>query len=180
PASRDLSRTLLLPESSASTKAAIDAAAELEERATSELTGCGLAGPFKVRTSLDVRYEGQSFELNVPLTKSWKRAFIQAHERQYHFDRGDAPGEIVNVRVRLEAKHRAPKLPGVSPTGKPKPTGKSGAALIYDRGTLAVGVKLSGPAIVTELSSCLYLKPGWTLKVTPAGQLILTPARKVN
>ncbi|MCA8934819.1 MAG: hydantoinase/oxoprolinase family protein, partial [Planctomycetes bacterium] len=148
PASRDLSRTLLLPESSANTKAAIDAAVELEKRAASELTSCGLQGPFKVRATLDVRYEGQSFELNVPLTKSWKRAFIQAHERQYHFDRGDAPGEIVNVRVRLEAKHRAPKLPGVSPTGKPKPTGKSGAALIYDRGTLAVGVKLSGPAIV--------------------------------
>lgn len=178
PASRDLSRTLLLQESSAATESAIHAAAELEQRAANELTVCGLKGPFKVKTSLDVRYQGQSFELNVPLTKSWKRAFTKAHERQYHFDRGDAPAEIVNVRVRLEAKQRPVKLPPVTATGKPQSSGKSGASKIYDRETLAVGSKLAGPAIITELSSCLYLNAGWSLRVTPAGQLKLTRVRK--
>lgn len=180
PASRDLSRTLLLHETAAAIEVARNAAADLQQRAAEELTACGLVGPFKVKASLDVRYQGQSFELNVPLTKSWRREFAQAHERQYHFNRGDAPTEIVNVRVRVEARQRAVKLPGYAAAGKAEPTGRSGAAPIYDRESLAVGLSLAGPAIVTELSSCLYLKAGWSLKVTPAGQLKLTRSRKAR
>lgn len=173
PASRDLSRTVLLRETPGHYGHAKEAGDELRSRAEAELRDCGLKGPFKTKPSLDVRYSGQSFELNVPLTKGWKRAFIKEHERQFNFDRGDAPAEIVNVRVRVEAKQAAPGLPPVRATGRPKPAGKSGDAPVYGREGLPVGSSLKGPAVVTELSGCLYLKPGWKLTVTKAGQLVL-------
>ncbi|MCA8911115.1 MAG: hydantoinase/oxoprolinase family protein [Planctomycetes bacterium] len=177
PASRDLSRTLLAGDDADAFATAEAAALELEARAVDELKSCGLIGPFKTNASLDVRYLGQSFELNVPLKKTWKRAFIKAHERQFYFDRGDAPAEIVNVRVRVEAKQRAPKLPSVTAKGKPKATGNSSRAPVFERESMAVGAKLKGPAIITELSSCLYLKQGWKLEVTSSGQLALTGDR---
>ncbi|MCA8915254.1 MAG: hydantoinase/oxoprolinase family protein [Planctomycetes bacterium] len=177
PASRDLSRTLLIPESGNAYSFARSQGEALAKRAKTELKASGIAGRFDTHISVDARYVGQSFELNVPLSKSWKREFNRAHERQFHFDRGDAQAEIVNVRVRVEARGRSFTLPFESASGKAIPVRRStGGVPVYSRDALPVGSWLNGPAIVTELSSCLYLKRGWVLKVTPAGQLMLLRA----
>ena len=178
PASRDLSRTFLMQESETAFDAVMTAADELISRGESELRDCGLTGKLRSSATLDVRYVGQSFELNVPLNKSWKRAFIKAHEKQFHFDRGDAPAEIVNVRIRVEANQRAPKIPLSLPKAKARPISKAeGGEPVYERSGLPVGASLRGPAIITELSTCVYLKKGWTLKVTESGQLLLNRGR---
>jgi N-methylhydantoinase A len=174
PASRDLSRTLLLPESAPGIyETARAAASELKQRAETELRQCGLQGPFKTNQSADVRYVGQSFELNVPLTKGWKRAFEKAHDECFWSYHGGGTVEIVNVRVHVQARPGSVTLPPVGATGRATPAGKSGAVPVYERASLGAGKTLTGPAIVTELSSCLYLKRGWRLKVTPSGQLML-------
>ncbi|MBX3473385.1 MAG: hydantoinase/oxoprolinase family protein [Planctomycetes bacterium] len=179
PASRDLSRTLLLPESKASLVRAKKVARELENRATGELRACGLKGPFDTQVSLDVRYQGQSFELNVPLRPDWKQRFDVEHQRQFYFDRVGEPAEIVNVRLRVAARHRTPVLKFRAPVGKPKAWCQSSSGEpVYAREDLPAGFRLQGPAIVTELSSCLYLNTGWTLKVSKAGQLLLNRSRK--
>lgn len=174
PATRDLSRTLLQPESTGAFQAASAVGNELKQRGVSDLRSCGLSGPFTCQVTVDARYVGQSFELSVPLTKNWKRAFIKEHNRQFSFDRGDAPAEIVNVRVRVESKRTSPRATPPAGKGAPRPVGKSGTVPIYERNSLALGAKLHGPAIVTELSSCLYLNKGWKLQVTQAGQLKLS------
>lgn len=174
PASRDLSRTLLLHEGDKALDAATRVADELENRATQELSACGLPGPFSCHASLDVRYVGQSFELSVPLCPEWKARFGKEHEAQFGFKRDAEAVEVVNVRVQVTAKHTPPTIaPGAHARGAPKPTGTSGGAPVYDRAALAVGATLKGPAIVTELSSCLYLKTGWRMTVTKSGQLLL-------
>lgn len=181
PASRDLSRTLLLPESRTALARARAVARELERRALGELRASGLKGPFQVRAGLDVRYQGQSFELNVPLGPDWKRDFEAEHQRQYHFARRGAPAEMVNVRVRVSAQRRAPGLCPDTPRTPPAPWCRSSVGEpVYARDDLPAQLELRGPAIVTELSSCLYLNAGWTLRVTTSGQLLLTrsPRRK--
>lgn len=178
PASRDLSQTVLLGDGVDAFTQARHAAKLLLKRGKADLLDCGLKGPFRTHSSVDVRYRGQSFELNVPLTPGWKREFEREHLRQYQFKRRGAPVEIVNVRVRIEAPAHAPKLPPVAARGVPRPAGVQGKAAVYDRDSLAVGTVLIGPAIVTELSSCLYLKQGWKLTVTESGQLLLTPGSK--
>ncbi len=178
PASRDLSQTLLVTEDWTAFRAARAAAGVLEKRAKAELRECGLKGPFDVQASADVRYVGQSFELNVPLTKDWKARFEALHEKQFYFELKGHAAEIVNVRVRVEARTNPPAVPSLKKSrSKPVPYRKSGGAPVYDRDTLSAGAKLSGPAIVTELSSCLYLKKGWKLNVTTAGQMLLKALR---
>lgn len=174
PASRDLSRTLLLPQSRAALARGKAVARELQSRAAGEMRDCGLTGPLDTQASLDVRYAGQSFEVNVPLRRDWKRLFDAEHQRQFHFARPEAAAEIVNVRVRVAARARGLRVPVSLPGARPGPWCRSFTGEpVYDRQTLPAGFKLAGPAIITELSSCLYLNAGWNLKVSPCGQLVL-------
>lgn len=174
PASRDLSRTLLLPEGARALQAATRAGKELAAHASDDLRRCGLKGPFTTDVSIDVRYLGQSFELNVPLSRDWKRAFEAAHQREFHFAREGSPAEIVNVRVRVSARVPRPQAESRTRKGQPKLwTRAASGEPVYHRDDLPTGHELAGPLIVTELSSCLYVNRGWKLRVTGSGQLLL-------
>ncbi|MBK9975322.1 MAG: hydantoinase/oxoprolinase family protein [Planctomycetes bacterium] len=180
PASRDLSRTVLLAQSRPALARVKSVANELSRRAVLELRACGLKGPFATQASLDVRYQGQSFELNVPLVADWRQRFDAEHERQFFFHRATAPAEIVNVRVRVSARHHAPVFKFKSPVGRPEPWCQSSSGEpVYAREELPTGFALQGPAIITELSSCLYVKTGWNLKVSKTGQLLLTRKKQM-
>lgn len=174
PASRDFSRTLLLSDADRKCFArAQRAAREMELRGSSELRACGLKGPFKNAASLDARYAGQSFELNVPLKANWRKLFDAAHKKEFGDAYPERRAEIVNVRLRVSAQTlarlSAPKLP----TGKPRAKKWKGVP-VYERDALPAGFKLRGPAIVTELSSCLWLAKGWKFEVKKSGAMLLT------
>src|SRR5690606_17335803 len=63
----------------------------------------------EVEVTLDMRYRGQSYELQVPGCRLddeaalavCVQAFHKAHERAYGYSRSDRPVQIVNVRVTL-------------------------------------------------------------------------------
>lgn len=174
PASRDFSRTLLLSDADKGcTSLAQRAARALQKRGISELRACGLKGPFKSVVSLDARYAGQSFELNVPLKANWRRLFDDAHKREFGDAYTERRAEIVNVRVRVSAQTLAqlpvPKLP----TSKPQAERWKGVP-VYARDALPQGFNARGPAIITELSSCLWLAKGWRLEVKKSAALVLT------
>jgi N-methylhydantoinase A len=174
PASRDFSRTLLLSDADRKCFASAQRAArEMELRGSSELRACGLKGPFKNAASLDARYAGQSFELNVPLKANWRKLFDAAHKKEFGDAYPERRAEIVNVRLRVSAQTlarlSAPKLP----TGKPRAKKWKGVP-VYERDALPAGFKLRGPAIVTELSSCLWLAKGWKFEVKKSGAMLLT------
>ena len=52
------------------------------------------------RLSLDMRYLGQAYELNVPANENIVEAFHQAHQQRYGYHNKNAGVEIVNVRCR--------------------------------------------------------------------------------
>ena len=176
PASRDLSHTVLVPGDDDGYDVAVDVSRQLAERAEHDLRDGGVKGRFKTVQSIDIRYEGQSFDLNVPLTKYWRRDFEKAHNRVYETDsREQADCEIVAVRVRVEAGTRAEKaISWKSPVKKGKPVSECNGMRVFERNSLKVGQKIAGPAIVTELSTCVYVKAGWNLAVAESGQLILS------
>lgn len=173
PASRDFSRTLFLSDTdSKCLQKAQRAAVPLEERGVRELRACGLVGPFKGAASLDVRYAGQSFELSVPLKSNWRSLFDAAHKCEFGDSHPERRAEIVNVRVRVSAVIRVglpePKLPKGEPRAE-----MWHRAPVFERDVLPRGFKVRGPAIVTELSSCLWLARGWKLEVTKSGAMVL-------
>jgi N-methylhydantoinase A len=144
----------------------------------------------EIRMMIDARYDGQNFEVSVPLERldvdglqSMIDSFRRQHMREHGYDVSGRPTEIVNCRVQAigrvaKVKHRAPvPAPGVdSIKGRRKVY--FGAELgwldtnIYRRGQLAAGESIAGPAIVEEMSSTLVLQPGQTLRVDALGNLI--------
>jgi N-methylhydantoinase A len=146
------------------------------------------SGSIKIHRSLDMRYSGQSYELNVPFTGDIISAFHRAHEKRYgYFDRARAC-DVVNIRARFTGLTLKSTLPKLS-HGGPNPAtalvtkslvlfhGRRKLTLIYDRSRLRAGNRILGPAIVTEYSATTLIPPDWSGRVDRTGNLILEPRR---
>ena len=148
------------------------------------------AGPATFRPAADMRYVGQSYEIEVPVEPAWLAAggggailtaFHHAHERAFgHADR-EAPAEIVNLRVQLRAAR--PRVPlaeipaGASPV--PRTTrrvwldGRPTEARVFDRAALGRGARLVGPVIVEQPDTTVLVPAGHVGDVDRFGNLVL-------
>ena len=138
--------------------------------------------------SADLRYNGQAFEVRVPLGDSPQEtvaAFHDAHERLYGYcfrDRSEQRVEWVNLRVTGVGPIRRPVLRALPARGGvPAPAGSRPVffestvdAAVYRRDDLAPGQVVPGPAIVEEYGSTVPLHPGFTATVDPLGNLVVT------
>jgi len=145
------------------------------------------------RCHIDARYEGQNFEVVVPLAdgrdeslERFLQAFAQGHEREYGYALGGKPVEIVNCR--LQALGAVPKAPLSALT---VPPGTLDDALrerrqvyfgaqcgwvdtpIYARSRLATSTVVAGPAVIEEMSSTVALAPGHRAQVDAIGNLVV-------
>jgi len=175
---RDYSRTVMLP-----AHADLEEVfAELEERGQSEFKAEQLSG-FCLR-SLDLRYQGQGYELNVPFGANVLDAFHDLHRLRYGFAKEEHEVEVVNVRVRMVASSQPfdpVRRPIVRGDGQQALTGHRPVFFhgephytpVYNRGALVPGDSFSGPAIITEYSSATILPPGDRLRVDALDNLMI-------
>lgn len=136
----------------------------------------------RVEPSLDLRYRGQSYTLNLPwtglesITESFHRRHLDAYGHRLRL-----PVELVNLRVRVQAPTRRLILPQVAPS----PRGRSpGRRLVgygctepvpaLSRAELIGGPPIDGPALVTDPVSTLWVAPGWRVLGDALGNLWLT------
>jgi len=179
------SRTLLISEDDPDGAARMEEAfGELEAEATGRLESDGV-DPASLRTtrSVDARFRGQSFELQVPAVE-WPRAFREAHRLRYGHAREDRPLEAVTLRV--ESSAAAPTLPPrrLEAAAEPPPL-IDGSAWVNGewqtvprvwRTELRAGHRLTGPLLVLEYSATTWVPPEWVLEALPAGGLLLRRA----
>ncbi len=84
---------------------------ELVRQGEEELHREGVAPEQAVITrTVDVRYVGQSFDLEVPLTPEFRQDFDRLHQERYGYQQPEAPVEMVNVRVRAIGQVRPPSI----------------------------------------------------------------------
>jgi N-methylhydantoinase A len=92
-----------------------EAFTRLEDEARTQLAAEGFAGPaVRIERSADCRYQGQSFELTVPVTPgvTIEETFGREHERTYGHRAGpDEPVEIVSLRVVGRGLSDRPRVP---------------------------------------------------------------------
>lgn len=129
----------------------------LETRAEKEFATEGWSRRPKHIRSIDVRYRGQGYELNVPANASVIREFHELHRQRYGYVHLEREVELVTLRLRSIVKSPQRKISQETSTPKATalktlPRSKEGVT-IYDRETLPIGKRLSGPAIVTEYSA---------------------------
>jgi len=138
-----------------------------------------------VRNSLDVRYQGQSYTLNVawqqeqdePIESCISR-FHQVHEKRYGHQL-ELPVELVNIRVALRAHTTPITFPRLQnkPPAKPVDSvflcGINHPVARFERKDLAPGQEITGPALITETVSTTLVAPGWKSTTDTWGNLLL-------
>ena len=108
---RDYSRSVLNQDPAA-------AFADLEATALNEMRDQGYADMTIIR-SLDMRYVGQSYELNVPESRSDE--FDSTHERRYGYCHSGRATEAVTARVKVIGKTPRSERPDLtSPSAQPR------------------------------------------------------------
>lgn len=146
--------------------------------------------------SIDLRYQGQGYELNVPAgadadvgegaVEEIRERFDQAHEQLFGHSAKTEPAEAVNYRVR--ATVRVPKF-SMQRRGRaagPASDAKIGErevyfdrasgmtpAPVYDRALLAPGHEVAGPAVVEQLDSTTVVYPGQRAVVDDYRNLVI-------
>ena len=142
-------------------------------------------GSLVVERSVDLRYKGQGYELNVPYGSEAERKFHLQHERRFGFADRSRPLEIVNVRLRVSAPAESYEfaetllVPGdgsqaLSGTREIYFDGAWGKAATYNRDHLRPGDAIQGPALIGEYTSTTVLPPGCSLEVDCRGNLLIS------
>ena len=136
-----------------------------------------------IRT-LDMRYAGQGYELNVPWSKDFVAAFHALHAERYGYSDPSRSVEVVNVRVRMASVTDEPVVEpaevqeghGTQAVQKEKKIyyeGEWRSGKIYDRALLHAGDSFTGPAVITEYSATTFLPPNARLRVDQWLNLII-------
>jgi len=181
PRGRQLSRTLgtpLLEQDDALLHIQLQ---RLVEQGRDELLAEGVtADAIQAAFSLDLRYLGQRFTLNVDYHGVTQAAedFHQAHRRRFGHAL-NTPVELVNVRVALSAgSHPIPLAASSSgPAGGPLEqallVGEPQPAPVWRREDLEVGQSFSGPLLVIDRVASTYVARGWRGSRHASGSLLL-------
>jgi N-methylhydantoinase A len=163
--------------------------AQLQKKAFEDFRVEGWRGAPRLERSIDVRYRGQGFELNVPFTAKLLTDFHALHQRRYGYSHPGREVELVTLRLRGAVPSEI-KLPRFGQSQKARPShspkariffnGRSHSTAIISRESLnpSRGPKLRGPAIVTEYSATTVIPPGFGGHVDRAGNLVITVPAK--
>ena len=133
----------------------------------------------------DLRYRGQAFELTVPaddLDELGAR-FAQLHRRRYGFDLPDEPVQLVNMRLSATVAGAKPRLTSTPVAAEATPERRRAYVddgwtdlAVFRRDTLAVGARITGPAIVEFPEATCLVRSAWNATVDAAGALVVERA----
>jgi N-methylhydantoinase A len=173
---------------------ALFAEMELGARRQLEIEGFD-AGAQRLLRSLDLRYRGQAFELNVTLPEAAvaaagaglaevEDAFHRAHRAAYGHENRDATVELVNARLTAYGvvpkpaadRYRSAATSLDDALIERRRVWFGGAVAecpVWERDRLPERARLRGPAIIEEFGATTVLPPGWTASVDEPGNLLL-------
>ncbi len=166
---------------------------ELESEASRWIKAEGnTVGRIGFTASLDPRYQGQAFDLQVAISDLLRRKpnaaaigefFHREHEKVYGFREPETPIEITTVRLRVTGRILPIRLPTVPSGEAARPRGNRRVchrgrhlvARLYDRSDLGFEDRIKGPAIVEQEATTVWVLPGWAASVDQIGNLVLGP-----
>src|SRR5579864_8812708 len=172
----------------------------LEKSAVQDFSAESWPGRPRYHRTIDLRYRGQGYELNIPFSKNLVRDFETEHLRRYGYAHPNREIELVTLRVRaaLESRKmnvgsrkadttpvhvgtavlghsgRRAKLGSLTPEAPVHFDGKTLKTKIYSRDELAPRRIYSGPAIITEYSATTVIPPTVRFRADKANNLIIS------
>ncbi|KAH6639235.1 Hydantoinase/oxoprolinase-domain-containing protein [Boeremia exigua] len=151
----------------------------------------------------DMRYQGQAMTLTVDFSEDDARdashllehlraKFNKAHEHQFAFSHANVELEIMRLRVRVTD---ASEEVAIKPVGKAASStppqdavvskqsiiyeGKKVEATFWDREKITkAGIKIAGPAVITEMDSNTLILPGYFGEIDNMGNILIWPEKQ--
>jgi len=180
PPSRELSHSCIQDLLSSNLEQIENVFLNLQMRGIKDMQAELIAKPECLR-SLDLRYQGQSFTLNLGWSKNLKnieQAFHQLHKKTYGHAL-DMPVELVNLRLSIKGKAPAFSLPLISESAEKinieqvSLFGFDERLPVYKRNQLYCQKKIIGPALIIEKVSTTLIEKNWCCVVDDVGNLLL-------
>ncbi len=186
----DFLRTLVLPLDAAAAPAIRDGFAGLRAQALEWLRqDQGHAGAVTLRHAVELRYRGQSYELETELDPAVAEAadipaiiaaFHATHARVYGHADASAPVQLIALRLVASGATPQPQLPPIPVAEAPTlATARHRVWLdggwqdvaFHDRAALRAGHSIAGPAVVMQDDCTTCLPPGFVATVDSLGCL---------
>ena len=151
--------------------------------------GQGYTGKMGVLLSGEMRYRGQSFEIDTPLDPAWietgdlaacASAFHGHHARLFGHSDPEAPVQLVSLRLQAIGERPRPELARIANgAGSVEPQrlvkvwldGKEIEIPLYIRSSLFAGDRFDGPAIVAQPDTTTAIPPGFSVDVDEFGTM---------
>jgi N-methylhydantoinase A len=187
---RDFVRTRVAATGKTSIAEVQAALAELLRNAAADLALDGFtADRQRFAASLDMRYQGQSFELAVPVEVAApsiaeiERRFGEIYAARYGAATGRAM-EIVSYRLAAWGLSEKPQLPRLHADGRTLAAATRGTrpvrfgaaerqVRLLDRDRLPIEESISGPVLIEEVGSTTVVPAGWSGRLDPIGCLVM-------
>ena len=185
---KDYSRTVLWPLAGRLPQRQLQSEfRKLEQAARKQFQTERWRGALHYARSLDLRYRGQGYELNIPAGGDVGARFHAEHQRRYGYHHAGREIELVTLRLRVRMKSPQPPL---KPDARKdaRRSSHAGSAVesgpiifqsramvtpVYERAQLRPGQLLKGPAVVTEYSATTVIPPGKKFWVDEAENLVI-------
>lgn len=162
---------------------------ELVDLAVHELREQGYGQDLEVYRSIDLRYLGQNYELQLPfggdsftdenVSDLWTR-FHEAHQARFNFHIPGETIEMVNLSIAVVVPSQKPELTTLDVgSGSPQKKGERDIwfdkafvkAAVYDRPDFLADQQVEGPAVIRESASTTTLCPGYMARTDTYGNL---------
>ena len=163
----------------------------LRAEATTRLEADGIAPASRqFELSADLRYRGQAFELNVPwgdvpIDESGVgevcRRFHTQHAQRFSYANPDDVVELVTLRLAAIGRMARPEISTAAPSSADGAAaghrrvyvdGEWQDVATWRRETITASREVSGPAIVEEDYTAIFVAPGWSLTLGRDGHLV--------
>jgi len=184
---KDYSQTIMLSEQESSVQTLEELFKPLEQKSKQDLLEEGIAEKdIILKKYLDIRYQGQAYELIVPFGQDFRQKFERLHEQQYGYVHQNKPIEVVNIRLQAHGilpKPEFKKQPLAAKKPDPQASlgkqeavfgGKTYLTQLYLRKHLRPGNCIQGPAIIAEYSSTTVLPPEVEARIDEFNNIIVS------
>jgi N-methylhydantoinase A len=147
----------------------------------------------RVEVAADMRYDGQGYDVTVPLAAHLpaegdfarlRDAFHAAHRSTYGHANEAAEIWLKELRAHMMAATAKPRIVPIEPAGGGtaakrdfRLSGRAFAAAIYERADLHPGQPIVGPAIINQMDTTSLIPEGWQARTVASGALVLIKAQ---
>jgi N-methylhydantoinase A len=148
----------------------------------------------QVEIAADMRYDGQGYDVTVPLAAHWliegdfhrlRSAFHAAHRATYGHANEAAEIWLKELRAHIIGTTPKPRIVALRPASggtaaasrRYRMFGREFSAAVYRRADLRTGQRISGPAIVNQMDTTSLIPEHWEAHTVASGALVLERTR---